>query len=61
MCFQLWAIVLVGFSLISVKLDSGYAKLKTMQQQRGRSATPAYDEKRYFVSPGFQYELMEDT
>ncbi|KAL1035417.1 porin, partial [Haemophilus influenzae] len=24
-------------------------------------AEPAYDEKRYFVSPGFQYELMEDT
>lgn len=48
-----------------VSLDSGYAKTKNhaaaAATARGRSATPAYDEKRYFVSPGFQYELMEDT
>ena len=45
-----------------VSLDSGYAKTKNhAAAARGRSATPAYDEKRYFVSPGFQYELMEDT
>ncbi|WP_112088678.1 porin [Haemophilus influenzae] len=47
-----------------VSLDSGYAKTKNhaaAAAARGGSATPAYDEKRYFVSPGFQYELMEDT
>lgn len=48
-----------------VSLDSGYAKTKNHAAAaaagRGKSATPAYDEKRYFVSPGFQYELMEDT
>ncbi|HHF5913201.1 TPA: porin [Haemophilus influenzae] len=33
-----------------VSLDSGYAKTKKDKH-----------EKRYFVSPGFQYELMEDT
>lgn len=48
-----------------VSLDSGYAKTKNHAAAaaavRGGSATPAYDEKRYFVSPGFQYELMEDT
>lgn len=48
-----------------VSLDSGYAKTKNhaaaAAAARGVSATPAYDEKRYFVSPGFQYELMEDT
>ncbi|PRJ71555.1 outer membrane phosphoporin protein E [Haemophilus influenzae] len=35
-----------------VSLDSGYAKTKNYQ---------AKHKKRYFVSPGFQYELMEDT
>ncbi|HHF4804844.1 TPA: porin [Haemophilus influenzae] len=35
-----------------VSLDSGYAKTKNYK---------AKHEKRYFVSPGFQYELMEDT
>ncbi|WP_118794352.1 porin [Haemophilus influenzae] len=35
-----------------VSLDSGYAKTKN---------DDAKHEKRYFVSPGFQYELMEDT
>lgn len=48
-----------------VSLDSGYAKTKnhTTTTAAGRVSTtnPAYDEKRYFVSPGFQYELMEDT
>lgn len=48
-----------------VSLDSGYAKTKNHAAAaaagRRGSATPAYDEKRYFVSPGFQYELMEDT
>ncbi|XNK17758.1 porin [Haemophilus influenzae] len=48
-----------------VSLDSGYAKTKNHAAAAIRggsgSATPAYDEKRYFVSPGFQYELMEDT
>ncbi|HHF3855256.1 TPA: porin [Haemophilus influenzae] len=49
-----------------VSLDSGYAKTKyhkEIKTTRGSSTTtiPGYDEKRYFVSPGFQYELMEDT
>lgn len=49
-----------------VSLDSGYAKTKNHTKPkpaRGSSAAaePAYDEKRNFVSPGFQYELMEDT
>ncbi|HHF3885868.1 TPA: porin [Haemophilus influenzae] len=47
-----------------VSLDSGYAKTKNHAAARGRATptpAPAYDEKRYFVSPGFQYELMEDT
>ncbi|HHF6891737.1 TPA: porin [Haemophilus influenzae] len=53
-----------------VSLDSGYAKTKyhstpkrgAVITKRGAVITnPAYDEKRYFVSPGFQYELMEDT
>ncbi|HHF6917137.1 TPA: porin [Haemophilus influenzae] len=49
-----------------VSLDSGYAKTKNHAAAAARgaargAATPAYDEKRYFVSPGFQYELMEDT
>ncbi len=47
-----------------VSLDSGYAKTKyhTTTTTRNQATTnPAYDEKRYFVSPGFQYELMEDT
>ncbi|XNI55467.1 porin [Haemophilus influenzae] len=35
-----------------VSLDSGYAKTKNYKTKH---------EKRYFVSPGFQYELMEDT
>ena len=35
-----------------VSLDSGYAKTKKYKLPH---------EKRYFVSPGFQYELMEDT
>lgn len=46
-----------------VSLDSGYAKTeyhKTKGKGQGQGQ-PAYDEKRYFVSPGFQYELMEDT
>lgn len=42
-----------------VSLDSGYAKTKNHKQHKPAAA--AYDEKRYFVSPGFQYELMEDT
>lgn len=48
-----------------VSLDSGYAKTKYHKEiKTARSSTttiPGYDEKRYFVSPGFQYELMEDT
>ncbi|HHF3862697.1 TPA: porin [Haemophilus influenzae] len=48
-----------------VSLDSGYAKTKyhstTTATVRKVETKPAYDEKRYFVSPGFQYELMEDT
>lgn len=48
-----------------VSLDSGYAKTKnhtTTTTTTGKKETkPAYDQKRYFVSPGFQYELMEDT
>ncbi|HHE9922711.1 TPA: porin [Haemophilus influenzae 10810] len=45
-----------------VSLDSGYAKTKNHKEPPGRSSSkPRYDEKRYFVSPGFQYELMEDT
>ncbi|MEX4566619.1 porin [Haemophilus influenzae] len=35
-----------------VSLDSGYAKTKNYKHKH---------EKSYFVSPGFQYELMEDT
>lgn len=54
-----------------VSLDSGYAKTKNHKEMPSRSGScssssssnckPPYDEKRYFVSPGFQYELMEDT
>lgn len=47
-----------------VSLDSGYAKTKNHMKPAvtdPAAAKPAYDEKRYFVSPGFQYELMEDT
>lgn len=48
-----------------VSLDSGYAKTKNHMKPAAAAAKlaaePAYDEKRYFVSPGFQYELMEDT
>ncbi|HHF3735066.1 TPA: porin [Haemophilus influenzae] len=54
-----------------VSLDSGYAKTKNHKEPPVRgdssggssssSSKPRYDEKRYFVSPGFQYELMEDT
>lgn len=47
-----------------VSLDSGYAKTKyhkATPRSVPKSTTPAYDEKRSFVSPGFQYELMEDT
>lgn len=47
-----------------VSLDSGYAKTKyhkEIKTTRGSTTIPGYDEKRYFVSPGFQYELMEDT
>lgn len=45
-----------------VSLDSGYAKTKNHKELNKTSGgKPAYDEKRYFVSPGFQYELMEDT
>lgn len=47
-----------------VSLDSGYAKTKNHMKPAARTAAaaePAYDQKRYFVSPGFQYELMEDT
>lgn len=43
-----------------VSLDSGYAKTKNHKEHKA-SGKPAYDEKRSFVSPGFQYELMEDT
>lgn len=35
-----------------ISLDSGYAKTKNYK---------AKHKKSYFVSPGFQYELMEDT
>lgn len=48
-----------------VSLDSGYAKTKYHKEIKtatgSTTTTPGYDEKRYFVSPGFQYELMEDT
>lgn len=47
-----------------VSLDSGYAKTKNHKEMKKRNSgdlKPRYDEKRYFVSPGFQYELMEDT
>lgn len=47
-----------------VSLDSGYAKTKyhkATTKSSSTTTTPAYDEKRSFVSPGFQYELMEDT
>lgn len=46
-----------------VSLDSGYAKTKYHKEikKTTKTTTPGYDEKRYFVSPGFQYELMEDT
>ncbi|WP_112084353.1 porin [Haemophilus influenzae] len=45
-----------------VSLDSGYAKTKNHKElNKASGGKPAYDEKRYFVSPGFQYELMEDT
>lgn len=44
-----------------VSLDSGYAKTKNHKEMKTSGAKPRYDEKRYFVSPGFQYELMEDT
>lgn len=56
-----------------VSLDSGYAKTKHHKQMPSNSTSncklpssltgckPPHDEKRYFVSPGFQYELMEDT
>ncbi|MEX4440601.1 porin [Haemophilus influenzae] len=49
-----------------VSLDSGYAKTKHHKEHKTAPApapapAPAYDQKRYFVSPGFQYELMEDT
>lgn len=51
-----------------VSLDGGYAKTKyhtkeVMDSSSGSNTEikPRYDEKRYFVSPGFQYELMEDT
>ncbi|HHE9450583.1 TPA: porin [Haemophilus influenzae 10810] len=47
-----------------VSLDSGYAKTKNHKEMKrfdNGQLKPRYDEKRYFVSPGFQYELMEDT
>lgn len=48
-----------------VSLDSGYAKTKYHKETKTiittKTTIPGYDEKRYFVSPGFQYELMEDT
>lgn len=49
-----------------VSLDSGYAKTKnhtttTTTTGKKTETHSAYDEKRSFVSPGFQYELMEDT
>ncbi|HHF6895148.1 TPA: porin [Haemophilus influenzae] len=50
-----------------VSLDSGYAKTKNHATKKTTKTTAtgetksAYDQKRYFVSPGFQYELMEDT
>ena len=43
-----------------VSLDSGYAKTKNHKEVKS-NGKPAHYEKRYFVSPGFQYELMEDT
>lgn len=43
-----------------VSLDSGYAKTKNHKEVNTNSK-PAHYEKSYFVSPGFQYELMEDT
>ncbi|BBF10479.1 porin [Haemophilus influenzae] len=43
-----------------VSLDSGYAKTKNHKEVKS-GGKPAHYEKRYFVSPGFQYELMEDT
>lgn len=43
-----------------VSLDSGYAKTKNHKEVK-TNGKPAHYEKRYFVSPGFQYELMEDT
>lgn len=44
-----------------VSLDSGYAKTKNHKEVKPKDGKPAHYEKRYFVSPGFQYELMEDT
>lgn len=44
-----------------VSLDSGYAKTKNHKEVKTKDGKPAHYEKRYFVSPGFQYELMEDT
>lgn len=52
-----------------VSLDSGYAKTKyhakeiqaDVSSSSSSSIKPRYDDKRSFVSPGFQYELMEDT
>lgn len=57
-----------------VSLDSGYAKTKLHKEipsngnpnnacknNNKSGCKPSQDEKRYFVSPGFQYELMEDT
>lgn len=51
-----------------VSLDSGYAKTKYHAKEiqadvssSSSSIKPRYDDKRSFVSPGFQYELMEDT
>lgn len=44
-----------------VSLDSGYAKTKNHKEVKSKDGKPAHYEKRYFVSPGFQYELMEDT
>lgn len=57
-----------------VSLDSGYAKTKLHKEiasagnpngdckkSNKSGCKPSQDEKRYFVSPGFQYELMEDT
>lgn len=44
-----------------VSLDSGYAKTKNHKEVKTKDGKPAHYEKHYFVSPGFQYELMEDT